>query len=99
MSARLIALKAGSAPSIALQRPVLLIGRHPECDVRLALSTISRHRRPRVRSPAAQGFELHASGRSRSGYLTALSTRAYNPQIRSLTAIVRAVGGHEARPN
>jgi len=42
MTARLIPLKAGTAPSIPLQRPVLLIGRHPECDVRLDLSTISR---------------------------------------------------------
>ena len=42
MPAQLIPLKARSAPSIPVQRPVLLIGRHPECDVRLDLSTISR---------------------------------------------------------
>ncbi len=42
MSAQLIPLKAGTAPAILLQRPVLLIGRHPECDVRLDVSTISR---------------------------------------------------------
>jgi predicted component of type VI protein secretion system len=32
----------GSLPTIPLQRPVLLIGRHPECDVRLDLPRISR---------------------------------------------------------
>src|SRR5438270_10844105 len=42
MSAQLIPLSAGTAPAIPLQRPVLLIGRHPECDVRIDLSTISR---------------------------------------------------------
>jgi predicted component of type VI protein secretion system len=42
MSAQLIPLTAGTSPSIALQRPVLLIGRHPECDVRLDLPKISR---------------------------------------------------------
>lgn len=42
MSARLVALSPGAAPTIVLQRPVLLVGRHPECDVRLDLPSISR---------------------------------------------------------
>src|SRR5437764_13479557 len=42
MSARLVPLTPGAAPTIALQRPVLLIGRHPECDVRIDLPKISR---------------------------------------------------------
>lgn len=42
MSARLVPLIAGTAPPIAMQRPVLLVGRHPECDVRIDLPQISR---------------------------------------------------------
>ena len=42
MSARLVPLTPGSAPVIPLQRPVLLIGRHPECDVRIDLPKVSR---------------------------------------------------------
>lgn len=42
MSARLVPLNAGVAPTIPLQRPVLLVGRHPECDVRIDLGKISR---------------------------------------------------------
>src|SRR4051794_39595455 len=42
MSARLVPLTAGTAPTIPLQRPVLLIGRHPECDVRIDLPKVSR---------------------------------------------------------
>jgi pSer/pThr/pTyr-binding forkhead associated (FHA) protein len=42
MSARLVPLTQGTAPIIPLQRPVLLIGRHPECDVRIDLPRISR---------------------------------------------------------
>lgn len=42
MSARLTPVKAGVGPTISLQRPVLLIGRHPECDVRVDLPKISR---------------------------------------------------------
>lgn len=42
MAARLVPLILGSAPSIAVQRPVLLIGRHPESDVRIDLPQISR---------------------------------------------------------
>ena len=42
MSFRLIPLIRGTAPLIALQRPVLLIGRHLECDVRIDSPKISR---------------------------------------------------------
>jgi pSer/pThr/pTyr-binding forkhead associated (FHA) protein len=44
MSARLVPLSPGatSAPVIALQRPVILIGRHPECDVRIDSPKVSR---------------------------------------------------------
>jgi pSer/pThr/pTyr-binding forkhead associated (FHA) protein len=44
MSARLVPLSLGatSAPVISLQRPVILIGRHPECDVRIDSPKVSR---------------------------------------------------------
>jgi pSer/pThr/pTyr-binding forkhead associated (FHA) protein len=42
MSFRLVPLSKGTAPVIAVQRPVLLIGRHGECDVRIESSKISR---------------------------------------------------------
>jgi pSer/pThr/pTyr-binding forkhead associated (FHA) protein len=42
MPARLIPLTPGTAPIVPLQRPVLLVGRHPECDVRFDLPAISR---------------------------------------------------------
>jgi pSer/pThr/pTyr-binding forkhead associated (FHA) protein len=42
MSFRLVPLIAGSAPPVALHRPVLLIGRHLECDVRIDSQKISR---------------------------------------------------------
>jgi predicted component of type VI protein secretion system len=42
MSAQLVPLTPGNFPTIPLQRPVLLIGRHPECDVRIDLPKISR---------------------------------------------------------
>jgi predicted component of type VI protein secretion system len=42
MTYQLIPLEKGSTPLIPLQRPVLLIGRHPECDVRIDLAKISR---------------------------------------------------------
>lgn len=42
MSARLVPLTPGSAPVVSLQRPVLLVGRHPECDVRFDLPSVSR---------------------------------------------------------
>jgi predicted component of type VI protein secretion system len=35
-------MNPGTFPTIPLQRPILLIGRHPECDVRLDLAKISR---------------------------------------------------------
>ena len=42
MTYQLIPTEKGSASPILLQRPVLLIGRHPECDIRIDLSKISR---------------------------------------------------------
>ena len=42
MSAQLVPLNAGTAPSISLLRPVLLVGRHADCDVRIDLPQISR---------------------------------------------------------
>jgi predicted component of type VI protein secretion system len=42
MSFRLVPLIKKSAPIIDLQRPILLIGRHMECDVRLDAPKISR---------------------------------------------------------
>lgn len=42
MPARLVPLTTSSAAVIPLQRPVILIGRHSECDVRLDLPQISR---------------------------------------------------------
>src|SRR3954463_4971005 len=42
MPARLIPVSAGAAPTISVQRPVVLVGRHPECDVRIDLAKISR---------------------------------------------------------
>jgi pSer/pThr/pTyr-binding forkhead associated (FHA) protein len=42
MPARLVPLNDSSSPAISLQRPVLLIGRHSECDVRIDLPQVSR---------------------------------------------------------
>jgi pSer/pThr/pTyr-binding forkhead associated (FHA) protein len=42
MTYQLIPIERGSLPAISLHRPVLLIGRHPECDVRINLPKISR---------------------------------------------------------
>lgn len=42
MSFRLVPLIKKTAPIIDLQRPILLIGRHMECDVRLDAPKISR---------------------------------------------------------
>jgi predicted component of type VI protein secretion system len=42
MSFRIVPLVKGTAPLIALHRPVLLIGRHLECDVRIESPKISR---------------------------------------------------------
>src|SRR5262245_18959296 len=41
-AARLVPLTDGSIPAINVQRPVMLVGRHPECDVRIDLPQISR---------------------------------------------------------
>ena len=42
MSFRLVPLIKKTAPIIDLQRPILLIGRHMDCDVRLDAPKISR---------------------------------------------------------
>lgn len=42
MPARLVPLSDGAAAPIVLHRPVLLVGRHPECDVRLDRPQVSR---------------------------------------------------------
>ncbi len=42
MPARLVPLIPGAAPVVTLQRPVILIGRHPDCDVRIDLPQVSR---------------------------------------------------------
>lgn len=42
MPARLVPLITGLTTPIVLKRPVLLIGRHPECDIRLDAPGISR---------------------------------------------------------
>ncbi len=42
MMAQLVPLRAGTAPPIAIPRPVILVGRHAECDVRIDLAQISR---------------------------------------------------------
>lgn len=42
MPARLVPLAPGAAPTVSLQRPVVFIGRHPECDCRLDLPQVSR---------------------------------------------------------
>ena len=42
MSYQLIPTDNGTYPPIPLQRPVLLVGRHAECDFRLDLPKISR---------------------------------------------------------
>lgn len=42
MGIRLVPLKPGTSPAIPVQRPVVLVGRHPECDIRIDLPKISR---------------------------------------------------------
>ena len=42
MVARLIPIVAGAAEAIPLRRPILLVGRHPECDARIDLPQVSR---------------------------------------------------------
>ena len=40
--AQLVPIPAGSSAPIQVPRPVILVGRHPECDVRIDSSQISR---------------------------------------------------------
>ncbi len=42
MSGQLVPLQAGSAPLIVIHRSILLVGRHPESDVRIDAPQISR---------------------------------------------------------
>ncbi len=42
MPAQLVPINAGNAPAVMISRPVILIGRHVECDVRLESPQISR---------------------------------------------------------
>jgi pSer/pThr/pTyr-binding forkhead associated (FHA) protein len=42
MSSQLVPINPGSAPSVMISRPVILIGRHTECDVRLDSPQVSR---------------------------------------------------------
>ena len=42
MTARLVPVAPKTMPAIAVQRPVVLVGRHPECDVRIDLPKVSR---------------------------------------------------------
>ena len=42
MSARLVPLDPAQANPIPIQQPVLLVGRHPEADIRLGMALISR---------------------------------------------------------
>ena len=42
MSFQLVPLSQGAAPVIALQRPVVLIGRHLDCDARIESAKVSR---------------------------------------------------------
>lgn len=42
MSFQLVPLNQGAAPIIALQRPVVLIGRHIDCDARIENPKVSR---------------------------------------------------------
>lgn len=32
----------GTAPTVAIERPVMLIGRHPDCDIRIECPQVSR---------------------------------------------------------
>ena len=42
MSVQLIPINAGSTPAVSISRPVILIGRHVECDVRIDSPQVSR---------------------------------------------------------
>lgn len=42
MPIQLVPLNPGSGPLVAVERPVMLVGRHPDCDVRLDSPQVSR---------------------------------------------------------
>jgi pSer/pThr/pTyr-binding forkhead associated (FHA) protein len=42
MSAQLVPINSGSAPAIPILRPVVLVGRHLECDFRIDVPQVSR---------------------------------------------------------
>lgn len=42
MTHKLTPIVKGSGPTVILQRPIYLVGRHPECDLRFELPKISR---------------------------------------------------------
>ena len=42
MSAQLIPIHAGPSPAIPVARPVILVGRHPDCDCRIDVPQVSR---------------------------------------------------------
>jgi len=42
MPSRLVPLNPHQGPVISLTRPIFLVGRHPECDIRIDLPQISR---------------------------------------------------------
>lgn len=42
MPIQLVPLNPGSGPRVSIERPVMLVGRHPDCDVRLDSPQVSR---------------------------------------------------------
>ncbi len=42
MPTRLVPVTDSTVPVIAIQRPVMLVGRHPECDIRIDRRQVSR---------------------------------------------------------
>ena len=42
MTHKLTPLVKGTGPTVVLQRPIYLVGRHPECDLRFELAKVSR---------------------------------------------------------
>ena len=42
MTLRLTPIVKGSGPTVVFQRPIYLVGRHPECDLRLDFPKVSR---------------------------------------------------------
>ncbi|MFO0958083.1 MAG: FHA domain-containing protein [Isosphaeraceae bacterium] len=42
MPIQLVPLNPGFGPRVSIERPVMLVGRHPDCDVRLESPQISR---------------------------------------------------------